>query len=902
MLRRLTLFTLWVLCALSTITATAAYTDNFTGGRKDFRDESIYFVITTRFYDGDPTNNVLCWDNQAAQIQSKDPCWRGDFKGLIDKLDYIKALGFTAIWITPVVQNASGYDYHGYHAMDFSSVDLRYESRTAWGAQKDVKFQDLIDAAHAKGLKIVLDIVLQHTGNFGESHFCKLYERDQNIRNQAKIEACMHPTDILGGESYWDIPTNKQYDYRFKFIKNTDGQNHDSNNYWHHLATQWNWDDPSRWWGQIAGDCVDLNTENPAVSEYLVKCYGEFIKMGVDAFRIDTSGHVARLTFNTSFIPQLAALGEQYKSKRLNQCPFYMFGEVCARYSEVTYRDQPNLSPYFYTWKSDQSLMNEFKTYDAKWWASKFVKEGAEPLGNMLTCLKEKAFSNKSDNHLLKNGSYHTPDYSKASGFNVIDFPMHYNFSNPSSALSIAQKGDHLYNDATYNVVYKNGHDYSPQPSDKTRKNPSTADLFFMFTFRGIPCVYYGSEVDFQSGKEIDPGPNGPLSNTGRAYFGHYLEGTVKATDFGEYTASGSVAQTLNSKRSQYIRRLNLIRKAVPALRKGQYQILSTNPIVFKRIYSGSEVVVAMGNYACPSGFYDVWGGTDGYHIYVKGASAQIGKSITNGANPSFTDPGATQWWSKDDVVEGPAVKLSPNGGSFKTSSQKVKATLNEAAASGWYRIGNGNKVSLTKGNTETFTIGNDMDYGESITVTWEATATDGTKGSGSATYKKINPDNLIHAYFINTPGWSNVMCWAWIEGGENFTGGSWPGVNCTKLKQKGDNGEEIWEWTYTGNSSASPAMIIFNNGNGGNGNQTADMVFTNGGFYNFNGATAKPSGFVETAIGNLAKQSSGGYKPIKVYNLSGTHVATVNSVGDAIRSLPRGTYVMNGKKVMIDN
>ena len=58
----------------------------------------------------------------------------------------------------------------------------------------------------------------------------------------------------------------------------------------------------------------------------------------------------------------------------------------------------------------------------------------------------------------------------------------------------------------------------------------------------------------------------------------------------------------------------------------------------------------------------------------------------------------------------------------------------------------------------------------------------------------------------------------------------------------------------------------------------------------------------METAIGSLAKQSSGGYKPIKVYNLSGTHVATVNSVGDAIRSLPRGTYVMNGKKVMIDN
>lgn len=70
-------------------------------------------------------------------------------------------------------------------------------------------------------------------------------------------------------------------------MKNTDGTNHDSHNYWHHVATQWNWDEPNRWWGQIAGDCVDLNTENDAVAEYLVKCYGEFIKMGVDGFRID---------------------------------------------------------------------------------------------------------------------------------------------------------------------------------------------------------------------------------------------------------------------------------------------------------------------------------------------------------------------------------------------------------------------------------------------------------------------------------------------------------------------------------------------------------------------------------------------------------------------------------------
>src|SRR5574344_215824 len=152
-------FTCLVLLLLLCIQSVHANT--FNDDRTDFRDEAIYFVITTRFYDGDASNNTQCWDNQKAN--TGDPAWRGDFQGLIEKLDYIKALGFSAIWITPVVENASGYDYHGYHAFDFSKVDPRYES-------SDTTYQDLIEAAHAKGMKIVQDVVWNHTGNFGESN------------------------------------------------------------------------------------------------------------------------------------------------------------------------------------------------------------------------------------------------------------------------------------------------------------------------------------------------------------------------------------------------------------------------------------------------------------------------------------------------------------------------------------------------------------------------------------------------------------------------------------------------------------------------------------------------------------------------------------------------------------
>jgi len=139
-------FSKLILGGLVSMASMQANAAAFVGDRSDFRDETIYFAMTTRFYDGDPTNNVCGWDHQDVQKANNDPDWRGDFKGLIDKLDYIKALGFTAIWITPITQNCSGTDFHGYHSMDFSSVDLRYESRKSWGADQDVTFQSLIDA------------------------------------------------------------------------------------------------------------------------------------------------------------------------------------------------------------------------------------------------------------------------------------------------------------------------------------------------------------------------------------------------------------------------------------------------------------------------------------------------------------------------------------------------------------------------------------------------------------------------------------------------------------------------------------------------------------------------------------------------------------------------------------
>lgn len=187
----------------------------------DLRDETIYFVMTTRFYDGDSGNNVHCWDDGKAGNPDSDPAWRGDFKGLAEKLDYIKALGFTAIWVTPVVENASGYDYHGYHALNFSKVDPRYES-------SDFDFDDLVRAVHEKGMKIIQDVVFQHTGNFGEAHFCPIFERDYNA-DLADLEASMKPTKYLldtfglkSAEEYYAQKPEVQYQQRLNIMKNVD--------------------------------------------------------------------------------------------------------------------------------------------------------------------------------------------------------------------------------------------------------------------------------------------------------------------------------------------------------------------------------------------------------------------------------------------------------------------------------------------------------------------------------------------------------------------------------------------------------------------------------------------------------------------------------------------------------
>lgn len=566
----------------------------------DIREDSIYFVLTARFYDGDPSNNRGgSMHVKSGNAANNDPMFRGDFKGLIQKLDYIKGLGFSAIWITPVVLNRSDYDYHGYHAWDFNKVDPRLESSGA-------TYQELINAAHAKGLKIIQDVVYNHSSRWGAKGLwsTKVY----GVRDSqwswyydapvAGFEYDGLTIELSTGKSYyngdlwstaepagntcrnWGLATGSysQEGYR---IYNCQWPNPTSGmfpaQYFHQCwIGNWEGEDSRSCW--IHEDLADFNTESAPVQSFLTGVYNRYIDMGVDGFRIDTAVHIPRLTWNRRFLPAARQHAEtKFGAKGRD---FFMFGEVGSFVNDKWNRGSPNHSAQFFTWKERR----EYSADDAVAALEQYNYEQAQGTFNQPV----------STNAFLQGNSFHSPDHSQFSGMSVIDMRMHMNFGEASNAFWNGKDSDDSYNDATYNVVYVDSHDYGPNKSSTRYAGGTDAwaeNMSLMWTFRGIPTLYYGSEIEFQAGKQIDCGPTCPLATTGRAYYGDNLEGSVTASDYGVVaSASGKVAETLSKPLARHLQRLNQIRRRIPALQKGQYSTEGvTGGMAFKRRFTDSS-------------------------------------------------------------------------------------------------------------------------------------------------------------------------------------------------------------------------------------------------------------------------------------------------------------------------
>lgn len=195
-----------------------------------WRDDIIYFVMTDRFSDGDKTNNMDVNPDNAKHYHG------GDLQGIINNLDYIKDTGATAIWLTPPMKNQTEFfdsqGYHGYWPIDFFQTDEHVGSME--------KFTELIDKAHEKGMKIVLDIPLNHT-------------------------AWEHP--------FYKDPEKKE-------------------SWYHNIGDIQNFDDPYQAENGSMFGLPDLAQENPEVYSYLTDVAKFWVDKGIDGFRLDAVKNV----------------------------------------------------------------------------------------------------------------------------------------------------------------------------------------------------------------------------------------------------------------------------------------------------------------------------------------------------------------------------------------------------------------------------------------------------------------------------------------------------------------------------------------------------------------------------------------------------------------------------------
>jgi glycosidase len=296
--------------------------------RQPLTREQFYFVMTDRFANGDPSNDQGGYSG-GRLVTGYDPTHKGfyhggDLKGLISKLDYIKGLGTTAIWLTPSfvnkpVQGPPGQEtagYHGYWITDFTHIDPHL------GTNQDM--QNLISAAHAKGMKVFFDVITNHTADVID-----YAEHQYSYRNKTDYPYRDADGNVFDDRDYVNQPFPPMNANSFPYTPVFDNPSDATAKTpaWLNDITMYHNRGDSTYAGESAtyGDFSgldDLFTERPEVVAGMEQIYKAWVDMGIDGFRIDTAKHV-----NTEFWQQFspAMLDEAH---RIGTSKFFMFGEV----------------------------------------------------------------------------------------------------------------------------------------------------------------------------------------------------------------------------------------------------------------------------------------------------------------------------------------------------------------------------------------------------------------------------------------------------------------------------------------------------------------------------------------------------------------------------------------------
>jgi alpha-amylase len=431
----------------------------------DWRDEVIYQLLVDRFADGDKNNDDHVDPTALGRYQG------GDWQGVIDHLDYLTDLGVTALWISPVVRNVdtdANFDgYHGYWAQDLTKINPHFGDLP--------KLRELTQKAHARGMKVILDIVTNHMGQLFFYDINGNGVPDENVygkgwdpltqmpaSNLTRISEYDPDWDPRGIQGYTSLGESGPAAVRFLYLPeihrvppdppfdspafyNQKGRIVDYTNVNHQPPDQ-------VLHGDFPGGLKDLDTLNPEVQKALIDAYTAWIdKADFDGFRIDTLKHVEH-EFWQGFCPAV-----RQHAKQIGKDKFFLFGEAFDGDDELvaSYTKNGEVDAAFF-------FPQKFAVID------RVIKYGQEPT----TSIQKQ--------------------------FDTLD--AIYGASAHPDGVGVAPR-DLMVN-------FLDNHDIPRFLYDKTSQPPMQpyaalhSALAFLFTEKGIPCIYYGTEQQFRGGND----------------------------------------------------------------------------------------------------------------------------------------------------------------------------------------------------------------------------------------------------------------------------------------------------------------------------------------------------------------------------------------------------------------
>ena len=439
---------------------------------KDF----IYFLMPDRFSNGDKSNDrVAGLKDQSLNRDSIFLRHGGDLQGVLNHLDYLQGLGVTSLWMTPVLENdMPNRTEHGYAATNQYVIEKRFGGEAA--------YLKLSDALHQRGMKLIQDIVYNHSGRF---HF---------LVQDAPDKTWLHQWPKFTEPSHKEQVLFDPYASKTEQVKMTDG------------------------W--FTTEMPDLNQSNPFMAKFLTQnAIWSVETFGVDGFRIDT-----------------------YK------------------YNDLSFMNQLN-----------QALVNDFPaiTSFGESWVHGVAAQAYFVENNMNVQFKSNLYGGQ---------DFQTLFYGILPALNE-----NFGWTDGVTKLYTTLSNDFLYKDATRNVLFLDNHDMTRILSSLGESVPKLkVALAWLFTCRGIPQLYYGTEVMMKG----IANPDGWV----RLDFPGGWEGDKKNA----FTGDGLTAEEKSIQ--SYTRLLGNYRKQSTALQTGKMmQYIPNNGLyVYFRYDAGSTVMCVM--------------------------------------------------------------------------------------------------------------------------------------------------------------------------------------------------------------------------------------------------------------------------------------------------------------------